>query len=198
MMTQTHMIMGAALFGAKRPALAWAGLAGALIPDLPMYAIVAALKFYAGLPDLVIYGVAYFHPYWQLANGLGHSLVFWPLLAILAWAFQSQTSGKLQTVLSVAAIVAASATLHSVIDMLCHREDAHSHFAPFTMWKFISPVSYWNPAHFGTPFKVFEAVVGLALCALLFARYRNWPTRALISVCALLYAAIPAYFDYVL
>jgi len=42
-----------------------------------------------------------------------------------------------------------SMTLHVAGDLPLHREDAHAHFFPFTDWHYISPVSYWDPAHFG-------------------------------------------------
>jgi hypothetical protein len=195
MMTNTHMIMGAALFGRKLSRHAWAGIAGGLLPDIPMYVIFAVLKFYVGMPEFMIFGVAYFHPYWQAANGIGHSLIFWPMMAAMCWFLRPREFGRLHTTMTATAVFAASASLHSAIDFLCHREDAHSHFLPFTSWKFISPVSYWDSAHYGDYFRIFEAILGLCMAIVLFRTYRNLIVRACVGLAGLLYIAVPLYFS---
>jgi hypothetical protein len=195
MMTQTHMIMGAAIFGRRSTLYAWAGIAGGLLPDLPMYLTVATLKFYFHIPEALIFGVAYFHPYWQLANGLAHSLIFWPLIALASWFLRPAEENRTRTILTFIAILAASVTVHAIIDFLCHREDAHSHFIPLTWWKFMSPVSYWNSNHYGNYFQVFEATLGVIMAITLFRTYRSLIVRATMGLAAILYVAVPAYFS---
>ena len=51
MNTQTHILMGALLFGRKMPRTAWAGAAGGIAPDVPMLAIVAVLLAGLGVHD---------------------------------------------------------------------------------------------------------------------------------------------------
>jgi membrane-bound metal-dependent hydrolase YbcI (DUF457 family) len=58
MNTQTHIIMGAALFGKPMPKLAIAGALGGIIPDLPMYVIIIGLRG-AGYPLSEIFGKIY-------------------------------------------------------------------------------------------------------------------------------------------
>jgi hypothetical protein len=195
MHTPTHVIMGAALLGRKVPALAWAGALGGLIPDLPMYAIGLTLKVF-GVPSFLIFNVLYFMNWWQIANAIGHSLLLWPLLAILCWFLRPRASERAKFWLTFIAILAASATLHSVVDFLCHREDAHMHFWPLTWWKFISPISYWNPLYYGRYVLVFEALMGIAMAIYLFRTYANKFTRFLLALAALAYVAVPAYFFY--
>jgi LexA-binding, inner membrane-associated putative hydrolase len=195
MHTQTHVIMGAALLGRKVPALAWAGALGGLIPDVPMYAIVLTLKV-IGVPAFFIFNVLYFQNWWQIANAIGHSLIMWPLLAILCWLLRQRTSERVQFWLTFIAVLASSATLHSVVDFLCHREDAHMHFWPLTWWKFTSPISYWNPLYFGRYVSVAEAVTGIAMAVYLFRTYANKFTRILLALAVFCYVAVPAYFIY--
>jgi hypothetical protein len=187
--------MGAALLGRKIPAFAWAGALGGLIPDIPMYAIVITLKLF-GVPAFLIFNVIYYQNWWQIANAVGHSLIMWPLLGILCWILRPSASIRAQFWLSFVATLAASATLHSVIDLLCHREDAHMHFWPLTWWKFASPVSYWNPLYYGRYVSALEALMGIAMAVYLFRTYANKFTRILLVLAVICYVAVPAYFIY--
>jgi hypothetical protein len=63
--------------------------------------------------------------------------------------------------------------LHASIDLVCHHEDAHRHFLPFTSWRFHSPVSYWDPNHYGLPFMVFEVMCVAVACMALRRRHRS-------------------------
>jgi LexA-binding, inner membrane-associated putative hydrolase len=193
MHTQTHVIMGAALLGRKVPAYAWAGVIGGLLPDIPMFAIVAALKIY-GIPNMLIFNLLYFQNWWQISNGVSHSLLFWPMLFGICWCMKQTANERWRERFNVICIVAASAIIHSVIDLLCHREDAHMHFWPLTWWKFMSPVSYYNPQHYGRYFSAFEAVLGLTMAVYLIKTYQNWIVRGLLAIAAVLYVAVPVYF----
>jgi hypothetical protein len=187
--------MGAALFGGKVPNRAWIGALGALVPDLPMLLIVLVLKSWA-VPDPIIFGTLYWQDWWQIANAIGHNFWLWGGIIVIALALRERTSATAAAIdrLSLILIAAMSAFLHLVIDFLCHREDAHMSLWPVTRWKFISPVSYWDPSHYGSYFSLFEAVLGLALAALLFARFSSVSLRVALAVAMLLYAAVPAYF----
>jgi membrane-bound metal-dependent hydrolase YbcI (DUF457 family) len=182
MNTQTHVIMGAVLLGRKTPKYAWAGAIGGFLPDLPMLAIVAGLKAY-GLNGLMIFGVLYWQNWWQVTNAVAHNIPLWSaLLAFGVWR------SRLVMVLS------GSALLHSCIDFLCHREDAHMSFWPFTRWKFMSPVSYYDPQHYGLYFSLFEAALGLVLAFVLVRRFQNWVLRGAVAFAMAFYIAVPAYF----
>jgi membrane-bound metal-dependent hydrolase YbcI (DUF457 family) len=214
MNTQTHMLMGAALFGRPMPRLAWAAVAGGIAPDVPMYLIVAGLRM-VGYPMREIFERLYWENWWQIANAIGHSFVLWGGLVAVSLAllprpwsdrFAAQSSsasgrhdpappaGRLTRSAPLLFAVSASALLHSAIDFLVHRDDAHMQFWPLTEWRFRSPLSYWDPAHGGTWFGLFEAALGILLIVVLFRRYRSRRLRALLALALVLYAAVPAYF----
>ncbi len=195
MHTQTHVIMGAALFGRSNPKRAWIGALGGITPDLPMLITVAVLKT-MGIPDPVIFGFLYWQEPWQIANAIGHSFWLWGGMFLLALALRERISATAAAIdrCSLVMVFAASALLHTLVDFLLHREDAHMSFWPVTRWKFVSPVSYWDGAHYGHYFSLFEAVLGLALAILLFRRFHNRWLRGALALAMLLYVAVPAYF----
>ena len=49
-----------------------------------------------------------------------------------------------------------SMCIHSIFDFLLHNDDAHSNWVPLTQWKFYSPISYWDPNHYGYIWPFFE------------------------------------------
>lgn len=193
MNTQTHILMGALLFGRKIPRTAWAGAAGGIAPDLPMLAIVAVLRL-SGYSFGDIFGRLYWENWWQIANAIGHNFLLWgsvfTLSAYLIYSRQAQTG----SVTKLAFAFSGSALVHSAIDFLCHREDAHMQFWPLTRWKFTSPVSYWDPAYYGREFGMFEAILGIAMAVALFRIGRTWPVRTALAAAILLYAAVPVFF----
>jgi hypothetical protein len=189
--------LGAAIFGRKTPVLAWAGAAGGIIPDLPMYFIVATLRASGyGLND--IFDRLYWSDWWQIANSLGHNIWLWGgmlagsavLMRRKGWRQQPVTLTSPPFVFAVS----GSALLHSAIDMALHRADAHMHFWPLSDWRFRSPVSYWDPAHYGNWASMLEAVVGILAAVVIFRRYSSRLVRAAIVVAMLLYVAVPAFF----
>ena len=76
MNTHTHVIMGAALFGAKVPKRAWAGAVGGLVPDIPMMVIFLVAKIY-GIPTFLIFTVLYWEDWWQITNAIAHNFFIW-------------------------------------------------------------------------------------------------------------------------
>ncbi len=195
MHSQTHIIMGAALFGRDIPKRAWIAALGGILPDLPMLITVAVLKI-IGIPDPIIFGFLYWQEPWQVANAIGHSFWLWGGVFLVALVLRERLSATVEAIdrCSLVMVLASSALLHSIIDFLCHREDAHMSLWPATRWKFISPVSYWDGAHYGHVFALFEATLGLALAVVIFRRFRNRWVRAALALAMLLYVAVPAYF----
>jgi len=147
-----HLIINVLVFGrGDRPAMALPAAIGAVLPDLPQIVFYLWAKIYRGLPEMVIWSDAYFQPAWQAVFHLFHSFplallgLFGGLLARSRWA----------------AVLFASLMLHGVGDFLLHHDDAHRHFFPLSDWQFHSPVSYWDPAHFGEIVVVLEGIVVL-------------------------------------
>ena len=196
MNTQTHLLIGAAFFGGKVPRLAWAGAIGGILPDIPMFLIVAALKAY-GVHNLVIFGFLYWQNWWQIANAISHNFWLWGGLLVFSIAMRERRNLDLNAIdrWMIPIVLSASALLHTSIDFLCHREDAHMSLWPLTRWKFISPVSYWDQNHFGFEFSVFETGIGLVLAGLLFARFSGLLVRAALLMLIALYVAAPLYWS---
>jgi hypothetical protein len=189
------MLMGALLFGRKIPKLAWAGVAGGLIPDVPMIAIVGYLRA-TGHEFQEIFGKLYWEHWWQVANAIGHNFLLWFIVCTLGfWMTKSQVPTQVERG-KLAFALSASAIVHSFVDLLCHRNDGHMHFWPLTEWRFVSPISYWDNAHYGTQFGLFEATLGLAMALILYRTFKHWAVRTALAIAAILYAAIPAFFIY--
>lgn len=196
MLTQTHIIMGAALFGGKVPKRAWVGALGGVLPDIPMLLIVLGLKL-AAIPDPIIFGYLYWQDWWQVTNAIAHNFWLWGGLFLVALLLRERLAATAEAIdhWSLVMVFSASAFLHVMIDFLVHREDAHMSFWPVTRWKFMSPVSYHDPAHFGGYFSLFEALLGLGLAALLIRRFANTWARGALLFAMLLYVAVPVYFS---
>jgi membrane-bound metal-dependent hydrolase YbcI (DUF457 family) len=195
MNTQSHVIMGAVLMGRGVSAKAWAGALGGLIPDVPMIAIVIALKT-SGVPNQVIFGALYWQNWWQTTNAIGHNFWLWSGLVILGLLMRDRLSASAAAFdrWTLVALFSGSALLHSIIDFLCHREDAHMSLWPLTRWKFMSPVSYYDPAHYGLWFALFEASLCILLAVILFRQFKPRVLRVVLALAITLYVAVPAYF----
>ena len=146
MNTQSHAIITYYLIRRgleKRPPLPEALnpilFGGALLPDVPLYIFFGWYTFLNPTSQKVIWEELYFRPDWQIVFDFSHSLLFWGVAALVLWR-----SGLLR-----GAIFALAALLAAVQDLLLHHDDAHAHFFPFSDYRFRSPVSYWDPAHYG-------------------------------------------------
>lgn len=173
MNTPTHVIVSLALLPKQS---SWSGasavIAGAVLPDAPMFLFYAYQKF-VGTPERDIWGDHYFRDGWQAFFDVFNSFpLFIAMLAVCWWAGWQW-----------GVLLAASAMLHLVGDLPLHNDDAHRHFLPFTNWRFASPVSYWDKNHYGHIFAPLEALVGLGLCIWLVWPGKGTPTRVTAGVC---------------
>lgn len=173
MNTTVHALLGVALLArGERRIYAASALLGSLVPDLPMFVFFAWERFAVGLPDSQIWSEAYFRAPWQAFFDLFNSL---PLIGI-GWLVARRLDsprGK---------VFAAGALFHCLCDLPLHREDAHRHFYPLSHWRFVSPVSYWDPAHHAVAWSALESVVVLAAAWLLWWRFRQRGARALVTL----------------
>lgn len=151
---------------------------GAILPDAPMYWFYAFQKI-NDRSEQLIWSTLYFDSTWQLVFDAFNSIpIYVAALAIchvlkLRWA----------------SLIAASALLHCVCDLPLHHDDAHRHFLPLTHWRFESPISYWDPNHFGHYFLWLE--LGFALTASFHVARtgKSSSMRALAAATLALYAA---------
>ena len=156
-------------------------VAGGLVPDLPAYVFFFVNTFILGTSQQLMWDVLYFDSAWSPFITLSHSLLLWPLLLLVA------TLAK-QTLLRLFAV---SALLHVSLDFLVHHDDAYRHFWPLRDWKFMSPVSYWDPAYYGNWASLFDAVLVIALLTWLVSHYKNHKkVQSLAAVLIVLYVVL--------
>jgi hypothetical protein len=182
--TPTHVLIAASAFA--RPGAAKinaAALAGGFAPDAFLFAVWGWSKF-AGVSEADLWGRLYWSGGVQLGQAVSNSFPLFAAILAAALVFRMR----------VAAVFAASALIHLVCDFLLHAKDAHQHFWPLSAWRFESPVSYWDPGHYGVYVGALEAALGLTLTAILFRRFRAKWIRAVLALAALTYLAVPAYF----
>lgn len=181
MNTPTHLIMAAALFAKpKQRRLTSAALLGGFIPDFSLYFMFFWHRFVLDTSTNVIFDQLYFSNYWQKIFAIDNSFIVWGVLLGLALWLRS----KWMIALTVAAFI------HLLCDFPLHVEDARAHFWPFTMWKFESPVSYWDSNHHGNIVSVLEILLVCVLLGILWRRFEALFPRVVIA-CAAVITVVP-------
>ena len=182
MNTPAHLIMGAAAFA--RP-MNWrinaAALIGALLPDASLYFMVIWNRFVRGMTPEEIFGREYFSPYWQQVFAIDNSIPLWSAALILGLVARWP----------VLIAFAGAGLLHLALDFPLHHDDGRMHFWPFSTWIFESPVSYWDPRHYGLIVGPIEGAICLALLVVLWQRFQGWGARSLMVVAGLM-ECVPA------
>ena len=191
MITTTHAVINAVIAHRSRGRSAGvfastssrrAFVVGGVAPDLALYVLSAAALIYYPLADGLSFSDAhqramedlFFNSTWWI---VGHNTLHAPIvLAVLllgGWTLRSPLRDRVQA-------FAAGAGLHSVIDVLTHHDDGPLVLFPFSLSvRLSSPVSYWNPDHFGwfmRPIDVSISVLGVAWFA------RHWHRRSHLNV----------------
>jgi hypothetical protein len=130
---------------------------GAVLPDLPMFGFYAYQKL-IGSSERRIWSELYFTHHWQYVFDIFNSL---PLALALFFVFRIWD-------LRWAQLLVASAALHMLCDLPVHHDDGHRHFLPISNFRFESPISYWDPNHFGMVFIWIELLVAIGSCVYVF------------------------------
>lgn len=176
MNTPAHIIFGVAVFAQPHQhRVTLAAVIGGFLPDIPLIVMVGWSLFIAGIPPETVFGRLYFSDAWQRVFAIDHSLFVWGGLLL---------AGLLATRQVVIAF-AGSGLLHAAIDFLVHHDDARSQLWPLTWWKFRSPVSYYDGAHYGHIFGPAEIAVCLVLSVVLWRRLTGTAARVLICLLCL-------------
>lgn len=210
MNTQTHLLISAfVLAQPDRPKRNIAMLLGALLPDLSIYILVVWAKAQS-VPEWRIWGELYWQEPWQTLGALSNSVPIYlgGLLIALLFAsrgqgygpgplcqvFRPQGSGETDSLTIVFAVLFASCLIHILFDFPVHVDDAHRHFWPLSDWKFVSPFSYWNPAHFGVEVQIAEFAAALFMIVVLYRRFESRIVHAILVLAALAYILVPLYW----
>lgn len=176
MNTPSHILLGAALFARRdRPDVTLAAFAGGLVPDLALLLMYSSGVWLFGLSERVVFGTLYFTGGWQQVFLADHSFLLWGGLVLGGIVFRA----------AAVAAFGGAGLVHAATDFLLHNSDARPQLLPLTDWVFRSPVSYWDPAHYGAIFAPIEAGLVVVLTIVLLRRLRRWWEIALTLAAAL-------------
>ena len=143
---------------------------GSMLPDVPIFIFYLVTKFIQKLPEETIWNEAYYDPSWHNIIALSHSIpvaaIAIPICLYFRW--------------KMAAILFGSMILHCLFDLPFHHDDAHQHFFPFSDYRFISPISYWDPQHHATFVALGELLLVLAATPFVFKMLDTWIAKVIL------------------
>ncbi|MDP2121578.1 MAG: hypothetical protein Q8K28_16900 [Hoeflea sp.] len=195
MNTQTHLLLAAALFarpGCDNRLRNAAVVTGALLPDAMIFVMFAWSKL-VGAPEQEVWSDWYFNPPWLTAIDWMNSLPLFGTVLLVGWLLPRDPPG-LNQLSSALMLFALAAITHLLGDLPLHVDDGHAHFVPFSQWRFESPVSYWDPRHYGTIASFLELALGMVLIVVLWRRFSNRRVRVLLGFAVLAYAVPYVWF----
>jgi membrane-bound metal-dependent hydrolase YbcI (DUF457 family) len=129
----------------RRRPWVWPLVAGAILPDLPYCVLFVAAAVERGpraFTDLALWRSIWGH---HMVVGL-HSFLPWGAAMLLLISTRGWRRSP-----GVSAFLAGWGS-HVVIDMLTHRSDGYPIFWPLSVYRFPTPVSYWESAYHGRAF----------------------------------------------
>ncbi|MEO0498518.1 MAG: hypothetical protein AAF141_14320, partial [Pseudomonadota bacterium] len=122
MMTQSHVLLGAALFAKPGHKLRnAAAIAGGIVPDIAIF-IMYGWERLKGTPARQIWDDVYFNSqFWKAATATGNSAPLYTAIFALGWLIRS----KAPLVGSAIMVLGAASLVHVLTDFFLHVDDAH-------------------------------------------------------------------------
>ena len=190
MQTQSHLLMTAALrIPLQRRGIdvhTTAFLLGSFLPDIPLFVLSLIFGVFSAVaeggmmsgPAMAEYDRLFFtDPLWIVPHNFFHAPLILAGIFVIGLLLQRRGS-KWGNWLVWFALAAA---LHTGIDILTHHNDGPLLFFPFDFHtRFASPLSYWDPDHYGRIFARFEMAFDLLLMGYLLVGW--WRRRRQQSV----------------
>lgn len=136
---------------------------GSFLPDVSTYLFFFVHTVLLGTTQSTMWNTLYFDSAWTPFITLSHSFLLWPALLLVAKIAKQK----------ILFWVSAAALAHSGLDFLVHHDDAYRHLWPLTNWKFLSPVSYYDPNYFGTLFGLVDFAVIILFLTYLHTFYKK-------------------------
>lgn len=168
-----------------RPLLLTPLVLGAILPDAPMFLFYGVEKL-RGIPDDIIWSQSYYAENWQNFFDVFNSFPIMALgLGLTIWG--ASRWGQL---------LFGSMFIHGLGDLPLHHDDGHRHFFPLTNWRFESPVSYWDPDHYGGLMTALEIALVLVSTIVLWRNYHSRGAKITLGVTTVLYLAYMLPFAY--
>lgn len=174
MRTFSHVVIALATGNRVKRSSLLAFAAGSALPDLPLLTLtgVSMLSSPSWAEGMKRMHSAYeSSPVWIGFHNAPHSLVVLGIAALVTVLLKPSSPRALL----LWGIVGA--TLHTVIDVVTHAGDGPRFLYPLSNFQFQSPVSYWDPAHFGRAFTIFEYSLD-ALLLVYMVTIRFWRRRS--------------------
>lgn len=177
MNTQAHLIIGTAAFAQPNQ---WknntAVITGSLAPDFSLYVLSIYYLFIKEVPPSIIFGQMYFSEQWQRIFSVDNSFFVWGILIFTGILLNNE----------LIKYFGLAGFLHLILDFPLHHDDGRAHFWPISDWIYSSPISYWDPKHFGNIVAPLEASICIILCFILVTRFRTIKARLGITFLGLL------------
>ncbi len=191
MQTYSHALINGVLAGPLQRR-GWevnfpAFILGGVVPDLPFFLLTVAGEIYYALiggtptgesPMVYMHMTLYFaDPLWISAHNLLHAPLI--LLVLGGIGYWGLASGRRWV--GFLFWFSMGAGIHTVIDIATHVDDGPLIFFPINWsYRLQSPISYWDPEHYGLILAPLEHLLDVALIFILVRRWRTQkdPTRA--------------------
>jgi membrane-bound metal-dependent hydrolase YbcI (DUF457 family) len=145
-----------------------ASMVGAVLPDLPAY---VATAYYwnrrSSMPRKELLDAIYITGPFGRTGVLLHSVVLVGLLLGLYWLLKLWKWDRGKILLWFLVGWAG----HTLVDFLTHSDDARPLFWPISEWRWESPISYYDPLHYGREFFLAERGAIFLIILLLLSRW---------------------------
>ena len=83
--------------------------------------------------------------------------------------------------------------LHGLADLPLHHDDAHRQLWPLSDWRYASPLSYWDPRHYGHWVALAELTAVAFSSGVIWRRQPQTGPRILLAAVLISYVAYAAY-----
>ena len=183
MITPSHIIYNWAAARAldgqmgQDPIRTKAAIIGGFLPDTPTYILFFVQTFVMGTSQQELWSSVYFDSAWTPVITLSHSFLLWPAVIILGYLLQKHFMMWL----------GAGSFFHSFMDFFVHNDDAYRHFWPLSDWKFESPISYWDPEHYGSLVSGADTVIVMLLLLFIMKKMTTKRMRHMVGAIGFIY-----------
>lgn len=182
MRTPSHLIMTAVINYSipKDQRQTTAFLLGSILPDIPFAILTVVYSLYftiwgstpndTGLMEYLHFNLFFSDPVWIISHNVFHSLVVGFTMLLVAYIKRDTLWGKRLMWLTFGIL------LHTIIDIFTHHMDGPLFLFPLNWtYRFMSPISYWEPEYFGNQFRIFEYVLDILLVSFSISKW--WQNR---------------------
>jgi hypothetical protein len=162
-----------------------------LLPDIPLFILTMWYFAVYGVNFGPAYDSFYYEePLWVISHNIFHGPLVIAALALVGWllwrwAPAANAGGARRGLQRAGAVLLSGAFgtgLHSFLDIFTHHDDGPLLLFPFD-WslRFSSPVSYWDPEHYGLWVLPVETLATIAMTVYLIRRRRRRRREAELS-----------------